>query len=100
MLRVFDGETHNTINELTDRILGQKIAGLQTNLYRYQRHSVAFMAQKELDPGSCADPLYVGVLGLDNRTFYVQPGTLEVLQNPPQATGTPGGILCEELGRW
>ena len=58
------------------------------------------MAQKELAPGSCADPLYVATKGLGSRVFYVQPGTLEVLRDRPVVMQSPGGILCEELGKW
>lgn len=86
------------MSRLSDTILRSSIAGLRTRLYSYQRRSVAFMAQKELNPGSSSDPLYVPTQGLGNRTFYIQPSTLELLQNPPIVTQSPGGILCEELG--
>ncbi|KAI0086370.1 SNF2 family N-terminal domain-containing protein [Irpex rosettiformis] len=98
VLRTFDHKYFSDVNSLTDAILRQSIVGLRTNLYSYQCRSVAFMAQQELHPGSSTDPLYVRVQGLDDRSFFVQPGTLEVLENSPMAIRTPGGILCEELG--
>lgn len=72
---------------------------MRSSLYRYQRRTVAAMLQKELDLRDLPDPLYVTVKTVDtNKPFYIQPGTVEVLQERPMSAACRGGILCEELG--
>ena len=77
---------------------GAPISGLKSSLYAYQRRSVAAMIQRELQPGSIPDPLYVPLYGLGGTNFYFQPATMEVLRDCPTVAQTRGGILCEELG--
>lgn len=72
--------------------------GMRSNLYRYQRRSVAAMLQKELDLRDVPDPLYVPLAAVDGKLFHLQPGTMEVLQERPRSSPCRGGILCEELG--
>ncbi|KAF8969663.1 SNF2 family N-terminal domain-containing protein [Flammula alnicola] len=72
--------------------------GMRSKLYRYQRRSVAAMLQKELDFHDVSDPLFIPVVTVDNKSFYLQPGTMEVLQERPKSAPCRGGILCEELG--
>ncbi|KIM48685.1 hypothetical protein M413DRAFT_437870 [Hebeloma cylindrosporum] len=72
--------------------------GMRSTLYRYQRRSVASMLQKELDTRDVPDPLFIQVKSVDDKIFYVQPGTLEILKERPMITPCRGGILCEELG--
>lgn len=72
--------------------------GMRSTLYRYQRRSVAAMLQKELDTRDVPDPLYIPLTAIDGKVFYLQPGTMEVLQERPRSSPCRGGILCEELG--
>lgn len=72
--------------------------GMRSQLYTYQRRSVAAMLQKELDPRDVPDPLYIPLKTIDGKEFYLQPGTMEVLQERPMTAPCRGGILCEELG--
>lgn len=74
---------------------------MRTLLHRYQRRSVAAMLERELYPGAMPDPLFVPVHGVDGiatTNFYIQPATMEILQERPNVERTRGGILCEELG--
>ncbi|KAI0823521.1 P-loop containing nucleoside triphosphate hydrolase protein [Trametes gibbosa] len=75
-----------------------RIPGLRTNLYNYQRRSVATMIARETNPGTIEHPLYVPMKGLDGRVFYMQPATMEILSELPRVSAVRGGILCEELG--
>ncbi|KAF8077645.1 hypothetical protein FPV67DRAFT_1462505 [Lyophyllum atratum] len=72
--------------------------GMRSSLYKYQRRSVAAMMQKELDPSDIPDPLFIPLLSMNRETFYMQPGTMEVLQERPTVAASQSGILCEELG--
>lgn len=81
-----------------DILCGADIPGMVTSLHKYQRRSVAAMVQRELQPGSMLDPLYVPIHGMDGTTFYLQPATMEILRDCPLVFQGRGGILCEELG--
>jgi hypothetical protein len=81
-----------------DILDGSAIPGLKSTLHQYQRRSVAAMLQRELDPGTVPDPLYIPILGIDGREFYLEPATMEILRERPSVSQTRGGILCEEMG--
>ncbi|KAJ6501926.1 P-loop containing nucleoside triphosphate hydrolase protein [Mycena sanguinolenta] len=72
--------------------------GIRTKLYHYQRRTVAAMIQKEMDLNDDPDPLFLPVTGMNNKQFFFQPGTMEVLSECPLVAPCRGGILCEELG--
>ncbi|KAF8891332.1 SNF2 family N-terminal domain-containing protein [Infundibulicybe gibba] len=72
--------------------------GMRTTLYRYQRRSIAAMIQKELDLRDTLDPLFISLRTIRGDTFYFQPGTMEVVREPPMVSPGRGGVLCEELG--
>jgi hypothetical protein len=44
------------------------------------------------------DPLYIPVTGMNKSVYYLQPATMEILQECPMVTAHHGGVLCEELG--
>lgn len=57
------------------------------------------MLLNEADRRPRPNPLYMRIHSVDNRkTFYYQPGTMEILQELPLVEACKGGILCEELG--
>ncbi|KAF9484636.1 hypothetical protein BDN70DRAFT_872149 [Pholiota conissans] len=72
--------------------------GMRTKLYTYQRQTVAAMMHKELDLKDVPDPLYIQVKTVDGKPCFLQPGTMEVLQEHPMSANCRGGLLCEELG--
>lgn len=89
------GDISGRLFEFEDRLEG---LGIRSTLYRYQRRSVAAMLQRELDNRDVPDPLFIPLATVDKRCFFLQPGTMEVLQERPMTAPCKGGILCEELG--
>lgn len=83
-----------------DILSGGNIPGLQSTLHQYQQRSVAAMIQRELDPGTVSDPLYIPIVGVDGKEFYLDPATMEVLRERPTVSQARSGILCEEMGRF
>jgi hypothetical protein len=89
----------HTVSGLTYSVLsGDEIGGMRSKLYSYQRHSVAAMIQKETQPIDIPDPLFIPIIGIDGSEFYLQPATMEILQERPMVHQNQGGVLCEELG--
>lgn len=72
--------------------------GIRSTLYKYQRRSIASMIQKELPMTDFPDPLFIPIVGMNGRVFYLQPARMEILQDQPMVAPTRGGVLCEELG--
>lgn len=72
--------------------------GLRSSLYNYQRRSVNAMLQRELDLSPIPDPLFIELSCMHNHSFYLQPGTMEILKDRPIVDTARSGILCEELG--
>ncbi|KAI0070956.1 hypothetical protein K474DRAFT_1776489 [Panus rudis PR-1116 ss-1] len=91
----FDDEK---IGPIASNVLEDNVLGLRTKLYPYQRRSIVAMLEKELNPSSVPDPLYIPIKGMDGKEFYLQPATLELLAERPRMQQVRGGILCEELG--
>lgn len=93
------------LDELTDQALemleGAPLFGLRSTLHPYQRTSVAAMLLKESPSRSIPDPTYIQTtgVGVNGKVFYLQPATLEILQDCPRTSTVRGGILCEELGK-
>jgi hypothetical protein len=85
--------------ELIQCVLTSGVDGFRTNLFTYQKETIASMIQQELHPGSDTDPLYLPLQSiLDQSTFYFNPITLDVSQRPPLTAQCHGGILCEDMG--
>ncbi|RDB22176.1 putative ATP-dependent helicase C23E6.02 [Hypsizygus marmoreus] len=72
--------------------------GMRSSLHTYQRRSVTAMIQKELDMSDVPDPLFIPLSSMMQETFYLQPGTMEILRERPTVAASRSGILCEELG--
>ncbi|KAF8809006.1 hypothetical protein BYT27DRAFT_7222578 [Phlegmacium glaucopus] len=89
------GDISSRLFDFEDKLEG---LGIRSTLYRYQRRSVAAMLQRELDNRNVPDPLFIPLTTVDKRMFFLQPGTMEVLQERPMIAPCQGGILCEELG--
>ena len=93
------------LDELTDQaraiLEGTPTFGLRSTLHPYQRTSVAAMLLKESPSRFIPDPAYIQVsgVGVNGKVFYLQPATLEILQDCPRTSTVRGGILCEELGK-
>jgi len=105
MANPYTGQDNRTMAEIYGDLLSpqaircEEIDGMESELYNYQRHSVAAMVQKETAPSAIADPLFIPVVGLDGQEFYLQPARMEILRERPFITQNRGGVLCEELGK-
>lgn len=74
------------------------IKGMRSDLYEYQKRTVARMYEVELSREELDNPLFILVKGMGDGTFFLQPGTMELLRERPLVQRNRGGILCEELG--
>ncbi|KAL4067811.1 P-loop containing nucleoside triphosphate hydrolase protein [Scleroderma citrinum] len=77
---------------------GSRIWGLRSQLYEYQRRSVAVMIDKELCCMPVQDPLFVTVCGMRGEKCFLQPSSMTFLCQQPMVFNSRGGLLCEELG--
>lgn len=77
---------------------GQKISGLRSAPYQYQRTTVAAMLDREINPGNTPDPHYIPLKGIDGKVFFFQPAKMEILRERGRIAQNRGGVLCEELG--
>ncbi|KAJ7578523.1 hypothetical protein C8J56DRAFT_968195 [Mycena floridula] len=96
-------DDHSIFNRLLDYSDPLEGLGFRSTLFRYQRETVAAMVDRETSLQDVPDPLYIPLSGINlpgikNTTFFIQPGTLEVLRELPVTLKCRGGILCEELG--
>ncbi|KAH9484424.1 putative ATP-dependent helicase C23E6.02 [Psilocybe cubensis] len=89
------GEIASRLLDFSDDLEG---LGMRSSLYRYQRRSVAAMLHHEINTDTIPDPLYIPLKTVDNKTFFFQPGTMEVIVERQETDSFRGGILCEELG--
>lgn len=86
-------------SKLVCSVLAGDDVGMRSTLYSYQRRSVAAMIEKEIARNDIPSPLYITITGINGRDFYLQPATMEVLQERPMVQHNRGGVLCEELGK-
>lgn len=84
--------------ELVEEVLSGRIHGVQTELYPYQRRSVAQMLQRELEPGRVLDPRLTHRIDHHGMPWYSDSVTGLVLREPRYYDGVCGGILCEDMG--
>ena len=75
-----------------------EVPGMRSKLYSYQRESVLAMMYREEAKTSFRNPLFIEMTTIDGRSFYFQPGTMEIRFECPMAYQEKGGMLCEELG--
>ncbi|EER23584.1 SNF2 family N-terminal domain containing protein [Coccidioides posadasii C735 delta SOWgp] len=74
------------------------IRGLKTPLYPYQRRSVAFMIQKESEPGEYPDPRLQAFKGPTGRTYYYDREEGAITRDQRLYSGPCGGVLAETMG--
>lgn len=90
---------NHAVSSLIHNVLsGAEVYGMRSKLYPYQSRSVAAMIQKETQPVDIPDPLFVSITGIDGNEFFLQPATMEILQERQMVQQNRGGVLCEELG--
>ncbi len=79
-------------------ILYDAVPGLKTQLYPYQKRSVAVMLSREEDPTKSADQRKPQYTDLDRNTFHMDVFDGTVTQDPHLYNEPRGGILAETMG--
>lgn len=85
---------HDSLNS----ILYDMIPGLKTELYPYQKRSVAAMLSREEDPARSPDQRKPRYTDLNGNTFYMDVLDGTVTQDPQLYIEPRGGILAETMG--
>lgn len=86
-------------NEAIQSILeSDKLRGLRTKLYPYQRRTVASMIKREVDPERALDPRFQSLEGPTGQPFYYDRETGVVLRDQRTYEEARGGILGESMG--
>ncbi|KIE03138.1 SNF2 family helicase, partial [Metarhizium majus ARSEF 297] len=91
---VTDAYARDSMND----VLEHTIPGVTTELYAYQRRSIAVMVQKEAEPSKVLDPRLIAIDGHDGTPWYTDPVAGTILREPRYYDGVCGGILAEEMG--
>ncbi|KPI40845.1 F-box protein [Cyphellophora attinorum] len=81
-----------------DDALHGSIPGITTELYPYQRKSVAMMLQREEDPYKSQDPRKPSYIDLEGNSFYMDVFSGSVTVHPQLYVEPRGGILAETMG--
>ena len=86
-------------NEAIRTILHEpRMPGLKTNLYPYQKRTVATMIRREVEPARALDPRLRAVDGPSGKLFFYDSETGEVLRDKREYEEVSGGILGESMG--
>lgn len=86
-------------NEAIESVLeSDKLRGLRTKLYPYQRRTVASMIKREVEPERALDPRFQSFEGPTGQPFYYDRETGVVLRDRRTYEEARGGILGESMG--
>ena len=88
--------SRNAMMALLDR--DERLFGLKTELYAYQRRSAAMMIRREVEPIRALDPRLAALRAPDGKEFYHDRTTGLVLRHPRLYEEARGGILAETMG--
>ncbi|KAK5958302.1 hypothetical protein OHC33_000144 [Knufia fluminis] len=90
------GPSHG-LHAMTDA-LDDKITGLKTKMYPYQKRSVAAMISKESSPAKIKDPRKTKMLDIYGNLFYLDLNDGSLFRQLPHYSEPQGGILAETMG--
>lgn len=79
-------------------VMNDSIRGLRTQLYPYQRRSVAAMVQREAEPTKVLDQRKRIFTDMLDQPFYLDIHEGALLRNTTRYTEPQGGILAETMG--
>ena len=86
-------------NEAIQSVLdSDKLRGLRTKLYPYQRRTVASMIKREVEPERTLDPRFQSLEGPTGQLFYYDRETGVLLRDRRTYEEARGGILGESMG--
>lgn len=74
-----------------------QLRGLNTQLYPYQRRTVATMIRREVKPGKASDPRFQKLGGPTGQTFFYDHVTDTLLRDGRDYEEARGGILGESM---
>ena len=86
-------------NEAIQSVLeSNKLRGLRTKLYPYQKRTVATMIKREVEPERVLDPRFQSLEGPTGQPFYYDRETGVLLRDQRTYEEARGGILGESMG--
>lgn len=86
-------------NDAIDSVLvSSRLPGLNTQLYPYQKRTVATMIKREVEPRRALDPRFQPLTGPTGQTFYYDNLTIMLLRDGREYSEACGGILGESMG--
>ena len=92
----FSGSQH--AHDSLNNIQYDAIPGLKTELYPYQKRSVAAMLSREASPAKSADQRKPRYIDLNRSTFHMDVFDGTITQDPQLYVEPQGGILAETMG--
>lgn len=73
--------------------------GLKSQLYRYQKRTLARMLKQERGDHAVPDPTFLSAASVAcGSLFYLQPSTMTIRRAVPLFSPRHSGILCEDMG--
>lgn len=79
-------------------VLEDNVTGLKTQLYPYQKRSVAAMVKKEADPAKIRDPRKHKMLDIYGQSFFLDFNDGALYRSQPLYHEPRGGVLAETMG--
>lgn len=93
---IYAGPEHG-LRAMVDTLQGE-ITGMKTELYSYQKRSVAAMIKKEQDPARIRDPRKQRFFDVFGKSFYLDMNDGSLYGQQPLYYEPKGGILAETMG--
>lgn len=84
--------------EAVEDLLSDKVPGLKTRLFPYQRRCAGLMLQRETVESLELDPCLEARTSPAGTVFYYDPWNAHVLKSPRYYEACRGGILAESMG--
>lgn len=75
-----------------------RLPGLNTELYPYQKRTVATMIKREVEPDRALDPRFQPIKSPSGQTLYYDDVTITLLRDRREYSEVCGGILGESMG--
>lgn len=75
-----------------------RLPGLNTELYPYQKRTVATMIKREVEPDRALDPRFQPLKSPSGQTFYYDNVSITLLRHRREYSEACGGILGESMG--
>ena len=93
---VRDIHTRSAIESILN--ISERLDGLKTTLYPYQRRSAAMMVQREAAPARRLDPRMEKLTGPTGVSYYYDNETGDLIRHKREYEEPRGGILAETMG--